>query len=880
MPTTSTLRLAQRYEVLEERSVTPIPRLITENLRPGIILRPYQQTALSRFVFHLEKDDHRKRPTELLFSMATGSGKTVVMAGAILYLYSRGYRNFVFFVDKTNIVLKTRDNFLQKSSAKYLFRDPVVIHGNEVVIREVENFESGSPDAINIIFTTLAGLHSRIRNSQENSVTLDDFKREKTVFISDEAHHVNALTRAGEQEERELEASWEWTIRQLVESHRDNVLLEFTATIGWNDQNIARKYAERVLIEYDLPQFRNDGYSKDVFLHRSEASLEGRILQALVISEYRRQLAESRKKALKPVVLLKSNRINAQQYDYERFRALVDVLEAKDIAALKKIAMRRSESRILLDALTFYEESNISDSQLARILRAEFSHERCVVINGTITGRNPKLLNTLVNLEDATNPIRAVFDVEVLNEGWDVLNLFDIVRLYDERGRIRATIREAQLIGRGARYWPFRLNDSQPLDRRKFDNDLGNPLRALEQMHFHSKEDHRYIGELKEALKQTGFAIDESVELPLRLKGNFRKSPFYRRARVFVNSREETTGIGVAKLSDAVGRPLEIHVASGFSGDTAAFETNGRGRDPEYKTTSMVLGDLSAHAVRKAMDKLPFFHYDNLRRYFPKLTSIKEFIAGSKYLGRIRVDIHIPQGGDLVMTSEVFIQLVHILGEVQTAILAHTATYRGSREFKPQQLATLINDKKIQVTMPTGVQERGRSMSGREYEAKNGVRVPPTDQALRLNLDVRDWYVYEDDFGTDQEKWLVKFVDGRIEKLKKRYSEIYLIRNERVITLYTFKEGLAFQPDYLLCLVQRKAKVGKRSANRVWQIFIEPKGEFLSAEDKPKENFLKDLQVAGLVKTLLDTDQYRVLGLPFYNRDEETAFEKVFDGAF
>ena len=40
------------------------------------------------------------------------------------------------------------------------------------------------------------------------------------------------------------------------------------------------------------------------------------------------------------------------------------------------------------------------------------------------------LLNTL---EDLNNPIRAVFAVQKLNEGWDVLNLFDIVRLYDGR---------------------------------------------------------------------------------------------------------------------------------------------------------------------------------------------------------------------------------------------------------------------------------------------------------------------------------------------------------------------------------------------------------------------------------------------------------------
>lgn len=58
----------------------------------------------------------------------------------------------------------------------------------------------------------------------------------------------------------------------------------------------------------------------------------------------------------------------------------------------------------------------------------------------------------------------------MLNEGWDVLNLFDIVRLYDKRdgkqtakGFIpeKTTNAEKQLIGRGARYYPFTLNNQQ-----------------------------------------------------------------------------------------------------------------------------------------------------------------------------------------------------------------------------------------------------------------------------------------------------------------------------------------------------------------------------------------------------------------------------------
>ena len=55
----------------------------------------------------------------------------------------------------------------------------------------------------------------------------------------------------------------------------------------------------------------------------------------------------------------------------------------------------------------------------------------------------------------------------MLNEGWDVLNLFDIVRLYDTRSSASYTIKEAQLIGRGARYCPFLVNEEQKKFKRK-----------------------------------------------------------------------------------------------------------------------------------------------------------------------------------------------------------------------------------------------------------------------------------------------------------------------------------------------------------------------------------------------------------------------------
>lgn len=64
----------------------------------------------------------------------------------------------------------------------------------------------------------------------------------------------------------------------------------------------------------------------------------------------------------------------------------------------------------------------------------------------------------LNSLESLSNLYRVVFAVAKLTEGWDVLNLFDIVRLSDHptvSGTKAKTISEAQLIGRGARYFLF-----------------------------------------------------------------------------------------------------------------------------------------------------------------------------------------------------------------------------------------------------------------------------------------------------------------------------------------------------------------------------------------------------------------------------------------
>ena len=139
-----------------ELARTKVPNTILDNLRPGYGQRPYQIEAFQRFILCYNEDFEGKphKPFHLLYNMATGSGKTLIMAGLMLYLYEKGYRNFLFFVNSNNIIKKTKDNFLNPQASKYLFNNKLVVDGREVLIKEVENFEEADTENINIKFTT------------------------------------------------------------------------------------------------------------------------------------------------------------------------------------------------------------------------------------------------------------------------------------------------------------------------------------------------------------------------------------------------------------------------------------------------------------------------------------------------------------------------------------------------------------------------------------------------------------------------------------------------------------------------------------------------------------------------------------------------------
>jgi type III restriction enzyme len=844
-----------------------VPDFIYSNLKTGFGKRDYQQEAFGRFAFYWNEYHDRPKgvPSQLLYHMATGSGKTLIMAGLIIYLYERGYRNFLFFVNSTNIIDKTRDNFFNKISSKYLFSETLSIGDKQIRLNEVNNFQAIDQNDINIVFSTIQGLHSRLNTPKENNLTYDDFENKKLVLISDEAHHINAETKKGTElgvEEREEIISWEGTVNRIFNANSDNILLEFTATADLSLPEIEKKYSDKVIFDYPLKQFRKDGYSKEVKVLQADLLPFDRALQGILLSQYRRKVFEKYKKQIKPVILFKSRTIKESQSFYDEFASGIKGLKVSD---LEKI--QNSKPDIAIEKVFQYLASNnISLENLIAELIEDFSIEKLISVNSKDESEQKQL--AVNSLEDEANEYRAVFAVDKLNEGWDVLNLFDIVRLYDTRDSKggkpgKTTMAEAQLIGRGARYCPFQINPDQPYFGRKFDDDITNELRVCEELYYHSAYNPRYIQELNIALEEIGIKAKETIERPIKLKNEFKNTSFYKAGFLFLNEQQKYNREDIFSLkSTLIEQTHKILLKTGYSKSTTAFsnlEMVAVERDEkEYK-----LIDFGENIIRSAISRLDFYRFSNLKMLLPNLNSISEFILSDDYLGKIKLDVAgLPEQVKNLSAKEKLDSAIKVLEDISTVLASDKIEFKGSKEFKPYLLKDRIKDKILNFTVSESEdKEYGKSM------------INPLETTYYLDLSKKDWYVFDDCFGTSEEKLFVKFIDKFYDKLKVKYDEIYLVRNERHFKIFNFMDGRPIEPDFVLFLVNLE-----HNLNIHYQIFIEPKGQHLLKTDEWKEKFLIAIKEEYKIEQLWKDRNYIVWGLPFFNAEiRKVEFESKFE---
>lgn len=422
-----------------------------------------------------------------LFHCATGSGKTLLMAYLIGYLYSHGYNKVLFLTNSINLITKTRFNLLPHlESKKCEFQSnsdsSINVGDKKVFINQVRNFTDDS-DEIEICFQSIQDFHDKLNNPVENGLSIDDLKNHNLLILADEAHHFNSKTKG----ESLGIKTWEDSVFQLLKLNKNNKLVEFTATMELSIESVALKYfrndnpksKNKIIYDFTLKEFRLQGYSKEILLNQ-EFLFEQRILLGLKSSLEKQKIAFENKIPLIPRIFFKNS-------------GKIDDLKEK----ISKVFE-------IIKNIEVYDKNNLFSKKDIVDLRNLYNESSYISIHSSEKESEKELKFRVLNELDSNPNIRMIFAIDMLNEGWDVLSLFDIVKIDDVSAD---TTKEAQLIGRGARIFPFNYSNSNKF-KRKFDNDLNNPLRKLEILDFFTSTDSNYIQKIKNDLTNMGFDIN------------------------------------------------------------------------------------------------------------------------------------------------------------------------------------------------------------------------------------------------------------------------------------------------------------------------------------------------------------------------------------
>ncbi len=899
-----------------------IPEYVTDNLSKT--LREYQVRALKHFIWLYEND--RANAKHLLFNMATGTGKTLVMASVVLYLYAQGYRNFLFLVHQIQIKDQALKNFTDYKFEKYLFNPKgIKINGRNVLVKAVPSIADTDRNAINFLFFSTSLLFNRLTEDRENGLTAQDFADNNVVILADEAHRLNVDTRSKKKADIEEVRNWETAVMSAVNSREENLLLEYTATVDLANQAIHEKYSDKLVHRYDFLEFNKDGYSKDVkFLYNKEVHTEDQkrllIINAVALSEYRRLLAQREMGVdMKPIVLVKSIKIAQSEADRLFFDNVISSLRPEDLSRLKELGKENNnhEHEILHDMFTWLADQRngfVSQgdwdglNKFVSEIRTSFAHDNTLIYNS----QKKERAELLPLLDSSRNTIRAIFSVNALNEGWDVLSLYDIIH-FDISEAKKVSLQDIQLIGRGARYFPYELpREYSPdevshlfgrgiefdKDRRKFDNSPFERGRVLETFVYHFVKTGMFLENLQRDLMGEGIISEGIEQKTIKLKQHFLESDTYKKGFVLVNQTQKRIKTTNEEIDTTFNRTIKAGLYNLRTRSLSDYEQNQQIASQKNKVIRITNEFFAEPIIRKALvsAEANFFRYNNLVHHLPNLKTVDELIT--EYLPKYEITYTYEDGKDIgLLNAQEKLQLLVgvILPEVRRSIDIYMPREAGSNKFRPVSLAQVFGKEKniYLMSFPSIDPATGEKVF---ISTDERAKAQSNHDVAELQYDIHnaDWYAYSENYGTSEEKKFVKYLASQIDNLRGKYqgAEIYLIRNELDYWLYSLKDGRRFSPDYLLIINDVV------TSQLYYQVIIEPKGGHLLEQDAWKEEALISLNDdSDVVFDSNESDkqpykdylvemskhgykEIKPIGIKFYNTDprSESDFALDFEG--
>ncbi|GAA8741653.1 hypothetical protein oki416_13570 [Helicobacter pylori] len=446
----------------------------------------------------------------------------------------------------------------------------------------------------------------------------------------------------------------------------------------------------------------------------------------------------------------------------------------------------------------------------------------------------------LNSLEDRDNPKRVIFSVDKLNEGWDVLNLFDIVRLKNKASQ-KDTTKDAQLIGRGARYYPFSYNDFKPsrieFYQRKFD--FSNPLSALERLDYHAVYDSEFIAQLNNELQDLGLGfVNEKQTIPLtptkRFKCYYASNTKDKKKNLFNKDYTDPVKVKLQSLHVPLFafsvREKKVDFKEENKGDKTYFKPHTLNKIPiNYFLKALNLKNLDFKTLKKAFKKHPF----NNKVGFIEC-----------YISPLKTNFHKNQKFD---DNKILLKLaVYIIENLKDTLLKEQDKYDVS------------------------------ALELKEFETHNKSL---SASELEKDIPFYEWLLFKDmrKLDSDLERKFLGFINDHKEVLDKKFKEWCVLRNDHFAELKVFCNienspfyAQGFEPDFILFAQTHSDEfLG-------FTCYMEAKGEHLEPSNAWKKEFLEMLENTTLKSHNKKLD---LKGLPFFTLHNKVMNEK-FNTAF
>lgn len=846
-------------KLFDDGNMIEIPNFVKNNLKHK--LRPYQEQALINLAWTQDLSNNQSNYLykHLLFNMATGSGKTDVMAAIILYMYGvHKYQNFLFVVNSNSVLAKTRDNLIHSNSIKYLFNSYLTINGQKIEIKEVTSFPS-FPElgVIYLKLSTIQNLSNELSVPKENGLTYDNLENQKLIILADEAHHFSSETKSVSDKKS---TSWEHVLDRVRQSNSSNKQFEFTATIDLQNENIYNKYKNNIVYKYDLSRFIYEGYSKKVYRIQANGDDMSKMLNVVLLSQYRREIAKQLNiPDFKPIILFKSNRVKSSKEAEELFNRMISELNVTDLRKFLDTQKHNIRSKALSLTYDYWLSQNLANA----IVKIKHDFGPLNIINANDGGRKSMLEDAdtykkLNNLESNDNPFRVIFAVAKLSEGWDVLNLYDIVRIGEQPITPKQTNSEAQLIGRGARYNPFIYNEHKSYTRR-FDNTCPE-YELLESLHYHTINDPKYLKNLKKSLDKLDLPVEDDNDFDVfetELKPAFKSSKTYKHGFVYRNTLEPIPEKEYDRLSRyGINADEQIMINMVNATLESSYNDAPISNINDLRTENRVLNCWTSNykdlrIIKKAMARNSFYRFNNLKSYLPLLKSLREFIVDPKWLGSIRIKVTVLEDSEEMTRQQELIAVEKVLNNIQSKIVKNYKKNRGTNEFFPIPIKDVVHDYKKLVP--------------RRFNNIIGALIRPH------SMQGKPWFIFNDAIVDDLEKSMIDDIGTFAERLNRDYSNVYLIRldeNTSNVKLHQFEGDIynyqGFLPDFILMFDSKEYN---------YQIYIEPKGEQLLEKDAWKEKLLESIRPDN-IEVIGENNNVKLYGVRFYTRNDGRNIEK------